>query len=346
MKIVKKFICTIIILTGLALACAAAAGIYWTADFMNYARRAETDPDASWETVVDLPSGTGFSEALGTLASTGVVQDTGRFRLLARILGYDRRIQAGEYLFTSAMTPLEILQRLVRGKVRLYGLTIPEGLNLREIAALVADQGFGDQQGFLACAMSPEYAEESGIQAASLEGYLFPDTYSFPRGTDVDRIIQAMLDQFDAVFTPLWAAGEGQMNLSRHEVVTLASIIEKETGAPEERPRIASVFHNRLARGMRLQSDPTVIYDAKDYDGNLTRAHLDAPTPYNTYRIAGLPPGPIASPGRAALEAALFPEETDYLYFVARGDGTHHFSTTLEEHNRAVRRYQLGGGDR
>jgi UPF0755 protein len=183
-----------------------------------------------------------------------------------------------------------------------------------------------------------------GIQAESLEGYLFPDTYYFPRNTPIDRIIQTMLDRFNTVFTPAWADRARGIGLSRHQVVTLASIIEKETGAAGERPLIASVFHNRLARGMRLQSDPTVIYGIEDFDGNLTRAHLETPTPYNTYQVAGLPPGPIASPGRAALEAALFPEETDYLYFVARGDGTHQFSTRLDEHNEAVRRYQLGGG--
>jgi len=200
----------------------------------------------------------------------------------------------------------------------------------------------GESDAFLSKVMDPGFAAAKGIAGRSLEGYLFPDTYFFPRNTEIERIIQTLLDRFNAVYSPEWTDRSRRVGLTRHEVVTLASIIEKETGVAEERARISSVFHNRLKKGMRLQSDPTVIYGIKNFNGNITREHLNTPTPYNTYQIGGLPPGPIASPGRAALWAVLFPEETDFLYFVARGDGTHQFSKSLAEHNQAVRRYQLG----
>jgi UPF0755 protein len=180
------------------------------------------------------------------------------------------------------------------------------------------------------------------VPAASFEGYLFPETYSFARDTSAARMIAAMAERFHEVFTPAWREQARTLGLSLHAVVTLASIVEKETGVSAERPLISSVFHNRLKRGMRLETDPTVIYGLGDaFDGNLTRRQLETATAYNTYLIDGLPPGPIASPGRGALEAVLFPAETRYLYFVARGDQTHHFSATLVEHQAAVRRYQL-----
>lgn len=344
----RKFICGMVILVGLVAAGAAVKGIYLVSDFMDYARQEKGDTDpagtrAPWEKIVVLPAGQGFSGVLEDLVDAGVVSDPLRFKLLARILGYDRRIKAGEYLFSSAMSPMDILNKMARGKVVLYSITIPEGYNLREIAAIIKEKGIGKEDAFLAKALDPEYAAGKGIEGKTLEGYLFPDTYFFPRNTKIDGIIQTMLDRFNAVFTPSWTDRARGMNLTRHQVVTLASIIEKETGAAEERPVISSVFHNRMKQGMRLQSDPTVIYGIEDFDGNLTRKHLNTPTPYNTYQIAGLPPGPIASPGKASLEAVLFPEETDFIFFVARGDGTHQFSTSLADHNAAVRRYQLGG---
>jgi UPF0755 protein len=180
-----------------------------------------------------------------------------------------------------------------------------------------------------------------GITADTLEGYLFPDTYYFPSGLESKSIITAMVKQFRIAFKPEWQTRAEELGMSVHEVVTLASIIEKETGAPEERPLISSVFHNRLKKGMRLETDPTVIYGIPDFDGNIKRRHLNTYTPYNTYKIKGLPPGPIASPGAAALEAALYPAQSKYLYFVSKKDGTHQFSATIKEHNAAVRKYQL-----
>ena len=348
--VVKKFICGMVILGGLLTASAAVTGVVLFTDFLAYARGGggRTEPFGTTgprEKTVLLPPGRGFAAVLAALGDAGVVSDPFRFKLLARLLGCDRRIRSGEYRFSSEMSPVEILNRLATGRVVLHALTVPEGSSLREIAALVGDAGIGDGQAFLARALSEEAAAARGIPGRTLEGYLFPDTYYFPRDTEADRIIQTMLGRFEEMYDPTWTARAHRMHLTRHQVVTLASIIEKETGAAGERPVIASVFLNRLKRGMRLQTDPTVIYGIENFDGNLTRKHLETPTPYNTYRIDGLPPGPIASPGRASLEAVLFPEETDFLYFVAKGDGTHQFSTRLADHNEAVRRYQLGGKD-
>jgi len=181
-----------------------------------------------------------------------------------------------------------------------------------------------------------------GLDTDTFEGYLFPDTYYFPKEAGVEKIISTMVERFRAVFVPEWRERAIQLGFTVNQIVTLASIIEKETGTPFERALISSVFHNRLKKKMRLESDPTVIYGIKDFNGNLTRKDLKTVTPYNTYQIRGLPAGPIANPGRASLEAALYPEDTSFIYFVAKKDSTHHFSTNLKDHNRAVRKYQLG----
>jgi UPF0755 protein len=205
----------------------------------------------------------------------------------------------------------------------------------------VEKSGLGSAADITTRAGDPAFARSHGIPAGSLEGYLFPDTYLFPRGVSAEAILTTMLQRFRSVFTAEWEQRAAQIGLTVHEVVTLASIIEKETGAPSERPLISSVFHNRLKKGMRLETDPTVIYGIRDFDGNLTRKHLETFTPYNTYVIKGLPPGPIASPGKDALEAALFPAQTGYFFFVSKNNGTHHFSSSFEEHQNAVQRYQI-----
>ncbi|MEJ5357704.1 MAG: endolytic transglycosylase MltG [Desulfobacterales bacterium] len=278
------------------------------------------------------------------LEARGLIRSELGFRLLARLEGAERRLQAGEYAFSPSLSPREILGRLLRGQVRLYRLTVPEGLTLSQIAVIVEKTGLAAAAEFEGLARDPALAKQLGIPAESVEGYLFPETYFFPRGAGARAILEAMVARFRAAYPPEWDEQASRLGLSRHEVVTLASIIEKETADPAERPLIAAVFHNRLKRGMRLETDPTVIYGIRDFDGNLTRRHLETPTPYNTYIIRGLPPGPIANPGKASLQAALFPPESPFLYFVSRNDGTHHFSTTYEEHRRAVRFYQLGEG--
>lgn len=291
--------------------------------------------------IVTIAPGEGFRASSRKLQDIGLIQSPLRFKLYARLSGLHRQIKAGEYQLYGSMTPRQILATLVEGKVLLYRVTIPEGFTLRQIAQTVAQAGFGDAESFYQLATDPAVVQDQQLEALSLEGYLFPDTYYFPKGFSQRKIIAAMTQRFRDGISDAWRTRADTLGLTLHQVVTLASIIEKETGDPAERPLIASVFHNRLKKGMRLETDPTVIYGIKDFDGNLTRKHLRTPTPYNTYVIKGLPPGPIASPGHAALEAALYPAETDYLFFVSRKDRTHQFSSNLEDHQKAVRKYQL-----
>jgi UPF0755 protein len=308
-------------------------------DIVRYAQR--PDADATGPQTVTIQPGEGFRAITAQLQARGLIRTPSKFKLYARFSGYHTQLKAGEYELTGRMSPRQILETFKSGKVRLYRLTIPEGYHLRQIAATVAAAGFGPAADFYRLATDPQMARDAGLEADSLEGYLFPDTYHFPRGHDQRAIIKAMLRRFQEVMTDEWQARAREIGLTLHEVVTLASIIEKETGDPAERPLISSVFHNRLHKGMRLETDPTVIYGIADFNGNLTRKDLRTPTPYNTYLIKGLPPGPIASPGQAALEAALYPAETDYLFFVSRRDRTHQFSTNWKDHDRAVHKYQL-----
>ena len=331
----KKII--IIACVCMALTLVILGGLAW--NLINYASRSSGD-DISEQAFTVLP-GEAFSTVADRLYQTGIIGDSYRFKLFARLKGYDKRIRAGEYRLSSVLSPRQVLEIMVSGKVALHRITIPEGYNLYQIAALVAEAGLIEAPEFIRAATDSGMVKAMGVDADALEGYLFPDTYHFPKGLSAKKIALTMVNRFEEVFLPEWHHRASQMTWTVHQVVTLASIIEKETGAAFERPLIASVFHNRLAKNMRLSSDPTVIYGIKDFDGNLTRKHLSTPTPYNTYQRKGLPPGPIANPGAASLEAALYPAETDYLYFVSKQDGTHQFSTNLREHNRAVRKYQL-----
>jgi UPF0755 protein len=293
------------------------------------------------EKSITIRPGQTLKNTAAFLRKEGIITSASKFAWLARLKDYDKRLQAGEYILSASMTPLKILDMMVNGSVKLYKITIPEGFNNFQIAEIVTKSGFATQIEFLNLASDTVTARKMGIEAATLEGYLFPDTYFFPKGVAGERIISKMVARFREVFSEDWKKQAQKMGFSIHQVVTLASIIEKETGAPIERPIISSVFHNRLKKGMRLETDPTVIYGIKDFDGNLTRKHLATPTPYNTYKIKGLPPGPIANPGFASLEAALFPAETSFLYFVSKKDSTHHFSKNLIDHNKAVKKYQL-----
>lgn len=325
------------LLLTLLLACA--AGLYAYEDLKRYAREPSA-ADAKAK-IIEIPKGKGFDAVSERLLEAGIIQSPLRFKIIARWYGYDRNLKAGEYQLSPAMSPLEVLEILREGRVHLRKLTVPEGLTLKEIAVLAESAGMGEADEFIRLATDADFVREAGIAAKTLEGYLFPETYHFPSQVNSRMVINTMLKRFRAVFTDEWRKRAEELGMSLHEVVTLASIIEKETGAAHERGLVASVFHNRLEKGMRLQTDPTVIYGIPDFDGNITRKHLRTPTPYNTYVIEGLPPGPIANPGAASLAAALYPETSDFVYFVSRGDGTHHFSKTLKEHNAAVRRYQL-----
>ncbi len=294
------------------------------------------------DVVINVSQGQSLKTIAELLHEKGIIKNSFKLILIARLKGYDKRLKAGEYLFSAAMSPRHILEIMVKGEVRLHKLTVPEGYNTYQIADLVTQAGFTSQIEFIKAATNADLARSMGLEAETFEGYLFPETYFFPKQVSVEIIIATMVQRFWSVFTPSWQDRAKNFGFTVHQIVTLASIIEKETGASFERPIISSVFHNRLKKNMRLESDPTVIYGIKNFNGNLTRQDLQTETPYNTYKIRGLPAGPIANPGRASLEAALYPENTAYIYFVSKKDSTHYFSTNLKEHNFAVKKYQLG----
>lgn len=308
-------------------------------DVSIYARN--PGPGQTGERPIDIEPGLNVVRLSKELHRQGIIKHPAKFRLFARLKGYDKQIKTGEFLVSSAMSPVSILEKIVSGRVQLYRLTVPEGYNLQQIASLVAKAGFCDEGDFLAVAGDARLVWEEDIPAETLEGYLFPDTYYFPKGATAKSIVTTMVRGLRSGLLPEWEERAEDLGLTLHQVIILASIIEKETGAAFERPIISSVFHNRLRRRMRLESDPTVIYGIENFDGNIRRKHLKTPTPYNTYTRRGLPAGPIANPGLASIEAALYPADTELLYFVSKGDGTHQFSTNMQDHNRAVYRYQL-----
>lgn len=331
----KKYLLIIAVLSALI----AAAAVYLYADLLRYAET-PVSGDAA-EAVVIVSPGQGFRTIVKNLSIAGVLEHPLKFRIYARLKGYDKTIQAGEYLLSGAMSPVVILQRLVDGRIRLHKVTIPEGFTQKQVAAALASAGLTTEAEFLQKATDPSLLASQGIDADSFEGYLYPETYFFPLSISPEKIIWTMVRRLREQIRPEWRERAEKLGLSIHEVITLASMIEKETGTASERPVISSVFHNRMEKGMRLECDPTVIYGIKDFDGNLTRKHLRTPSPYNTYTNHGLPPAPIANPGAESIEAALYPAETDYLFFVSKGDRTHQFTRTLSDHNRAVRKYQF-----
>ncbi|MCG8471923.1 MAG: endolytic transglycosylase MltG [Desulfobacterales bacterium] len=293
--------------------------------------------------VYTVKRGQSFNTTARDLTRSGLCTSEKKLRLMAALYGLDKKIKAGEYLLSGSMSPETLLSVLTQGKVLLHKLTIPEGYTVKQIAHAINMKGLGRAERIEELAFSKAFTKKMDLPpgAPSLEGYLFPETYLFEKSATEEEILATMVKRFNAVFTPQLEKQGKKSGLSPHEVVTLASIIEKETGADHERPIISSVFHNRLKKGMRLETDPTVIYGIKDFNGNITRKDLRRKTPYNTYVIRGLPPGPIASPGLAALQAAVRPEKTPFFYFVSKKDGTHHFSRTIKEHLKAVRIYQL-----
>jgi UPF0755 protein len=270
-----------------------------------------------------------------------IIQNPSKFKILSRIKFLSNKLKTGEYELSASMTPNEILDIIVSGKSMLYRITVPEGCNLYQVSLIIEKSELVSCGKFYQIATDPKVTREMGIPADTFEGYLFPDTYLFPKKATPKIIIATMLNRFKEIFTEDWKNQADRLGFSIHEIVIIASMIEKETGSSYERPIISSVFHNRLQKGMRLESDPTVIYAIQDFDGNLTREHLQTLTPYNTYKIIGLPLGPIANPGKKSLEAALYPADTDYLFFVSKRDATHQFSNNISEHNRAVRIFQI-----
>ena len=295
--------------------------------------------------VMEVPKGSSLRAQADRMADQGLISNPYYFTFLAYLRGDQSRLKAGEYALTGDMTPPRILDLLISGRVIEYSVTLVEGRTLRQaLATIDAHEIFGGAN--LSALSDEELMARLGRAGEHPEGLFFPDTYRFPRDTPVLDILKRALERMDGVLADEWSKRAPELPVKTpYEALILASIIEKETAVAAERPRIAGVFARRLQRGMRLQTDPTVIYGMGErYDGNIRKSDLREPTPYNTYVIQGLPPTPIALVGREAIRAALNPDDGDELYFVARGDGSHVFSRTLDEHNQAVRRYILNKG--
>lgn len=316
----------VLIAAGVSLSLAAGASgaaWFWAQDYL-----ASPGPLPS-RTVVVLPPGSGVTAIAGRLTAAGAIEHPWAFAVMARVTGRDRSLKAGEYMLEPGMSPDMVMALLETGKVVQHPVQVPEGLTVREVYALLAN------------------ADVLGGELPELpaEGSLMPDTYLVPRGEPRARLVERMRSALDVALAEAWVKRQPDLPLrSPQEVLILASIIEKETALPEEYGLVAAVFANRLRQGMLLQTDPTVIYALAEGRGplgrELTRADLQVEHPYNTYRVAGLPPGPIANAGRAAIAAAVAPAAVDYLYFVASGDGGHTFARTLAEHNRNVARWR------
>jgi UPF0755 protein len=290
--------------------------------------------------VVTIPDRFSFQQVAALLERERLIKSRLAFVLMGRFQSADRKIHAGEYELNPSMSPAEILSRLTVGQVVLHPIMIPEGLTMVQVAEILGQQGVVDMQELLRLMKDPVFIASLGITARTLEGYLYPDTYKFPKGVRPKEVITTMVEHLREVYGPDLHARAQELKLTQHEVLTLASVIEKESGSNGEREEISAVFHNRLKKRIPLQSDPTVIYGLPSFDGNIHKKDLLSPSPYNTYRIAGLPPGPIANPGLQSIRATLYPSNSRALYFVSKNDGTHQFSATLEEHNQAVERYQ------
>lgn len=335
MRVVKALLVVLLLVAALA------GYVGYRAYEMAHAPFRGYDDDEVFFTVDRGATGSGIGRAL---ESAGVIEDDRLFVAALHLRGETGRLQAGEYRFAEPMSTLDVVARLVRGDIYTFAVTVPEGLTVRETAEHLAAKGISD-----AAALEEVFRDVSLVahfdrDATDLEGYLFPTTYQFTRNPSPREVARMMVAQFEDVFDADKRSKGEARGLTAREVVTLASVIEKETGNAEERPLIGSVVWNRLERGMPLAMDSTIIYALKmqgRYDGNLRRVDLEMDNPYNTYRVAGAPPGPIASPGEASIDAVLEPADTRYLYFVSKNDGSHHFSTTYREHANAVRKYQV-----
>jgi len=298
---------------------------------------------AGAEQVLLIEDGMSLRQVAGILEEKGIIKNKTFFLLWARLKGYGKIIKSGEYSLSPAMAPVKIFDILTRGTIITHPVTFPEGFSAEQIGETLTQNIKVDKSAFLSLVHDSIILKKHGISGPSLEGYLYPDTYQFRRRQSPESIIDVMLDHFNEVISP-FKKRIGETGMTLEEVVTLASIVEKETGRADERPLIAGVFLNRIKKGMRLDSDPTVIYGIENFNGNLTRDDLKRYTPYNTYVIKGLPPGPISNPGLESIRAVLYPADTDYLYFVSKNDGSHFFSRSLEEHNRRVLTYQKKRG--
>jgi UPF0755 protein len=330
-----------LLLVSVVVALAAAGGGWWIYRQVIEPYRGYGEP----EVFVEIPSGAGPNRIGEQLVSAGVVRDPMTFRAALLGSGRARALKAGEFRFTESMHALDVIDKIARGDVYKRLITFREGLTIQEMAQIFEARGFGKAAEFQKAATDASLVADIDPAARDLEGYLFPETYSLPRNTPAHEVVAQMVSGFKNALSPEIRKAAAADGFTVRQLVTLAALVEKETGAPNERPLVAAVYRNRLKIGMGMQADPTVIYalqKAGKYNGNLTREHLrEFDSPYNTYKYSGLPPGPIAAPGRAALDAAAKPADVDYLYFVSKNDGTHVFASTLAEHNRNVQTWQV-----
>lgn len=311
--------------------------------FLSFLATPQGDPERG-PVLVTIEEGSDARAVAEALEEADVVAPAWAFLRLMQYSDVDRQIHAGDYSFETGLTPPQVLERLAEGRVELISVTLPEGLDIEESARAVAAAGIASEEALLEAFRDASHLDGIDEEALSLEGYLFPETYRFARSVSAQDVASTFVGHFVERFLVPHREAIESSGFTLREIVGLASLVEKETGLAEERPRIAGVFHERLERGMKLQCDPTVIYAMKragTWEGNIRRRDLGLDDPYNTYVYAGIPPGPIASPGLDALVAVLEPVRDGHLYFVSRGDGSHEFTKTLRDHINAVRRYQL-----
>lgn len=291
---------------------------------------------------VEVAEGMSFKAITALLHREGIIRYRGYFDILGRLKGITRKVRPGFYGLSSHMSMWEVLDALAEGRIIEYQVVVPEGYNIYQIGYVLAQTPLlKDPQQFIRLAKSRDFVRGLGIEADSLEGYLFPDTYYLPKGITLEGIARRMVQRYRSVFDDSYRSRAQALGFTEHQIITLASIIEKEAKLPSERKLISAVYHNRLKIGMKLQADPTAVYGKKAWVTNVTKEDLKRKSPYNTYLHRGLPPGPIANPGQGSILAALYPEQVDYLYFVAQGDGSHHFSRKYGSHIKAVSRYRI-----
>lgn len=293
--------------------------------------------------VFEVEKGKGASSIAQSLKDKGVIKKKWPFLLAYKIFFPGKSLKAGEYSLEPSFSTKDILKALTEGQIILHSITIPEGLTRLEIGNLLQSQKLCAAEDFVEASNNPQLISSLDKKASDLEGYLFPETYHFPRGTSGNEIVSTMVSQFKEIFNKEWTEKAHKMGLTVREVVTLASLIEKETSLSEERNLVSAVFHNRLKRRMKLDCDPTIIFVLKQegkFQGRLHTKDMNYDSPYNTYLYPGLPPGPIANPGKESLQAALYPAKENYLYFVSKNDGSHTFSSNFQDHQKAVSQYQ------
>jgi UPF0755 protein len=290
--------------------------------------------------LVDIPTSSSFLKVTEILNQSGLIKSRPLFYSLAIMKNARSHIRAGEYEFNTSLTPSALIDKLLHGEIKIHQVTIREDLSLREIAAILDREKLINKDDFFELASDKDFLESLNIKADSVEGYLFPETYNLDRSMSTRQIMKIMVNQFWKKVTPEMIKRAGDLRFNLHQLVTFASMIGKEAGTDAEKPMISAVFHNRLKKKMRLQSDPTAVYDLENFNGKVLRSHLKRNSSYNTYIIKGLPPGPIANPGVTSLKAVLYPASVKHLYFVSKKDGTHYFSTSFDEHIQAINRYK------